>query len=143
MNCEAADAVRIGQMGKHVRGSVIVRGQLVQIERTPCHLGGSRPWFLCPSCDRRCGVLYPTQCKRCAGLHHEVEHMGVLDRQYARARKLRRALGQTDGNLTRPIPAKPHRMRWHTYFRIRQDIQEQEARIACRLTAWLTHPKLR
>lgn len=27
------------------------------IEWTPCHLGGERPWFLCPSCGRRMAKL--------------------------------------------------------------------------------------
>jgi hypothetical protein len=32
----------------------------VGIERTPCHVGGSRPWFICPAlgCGRRVAILY-------------------------------------------------------------------------------------
>lgn len=31
--------------------------QPVHIERTVCNFGGSRPWFTCPSCQSRVGVL--------------------------------------------------------------------------------------
>src|ERR1700687_1504971 len=32
----------------------------VPIAHTPCHLGGSRPWFICPAvgCGRRVAILY-------------------------------------------------------------------------------------
>jgi hypothetical protein len=44
----------------------------VPVERTPCHFGGTRPWFRCPRCDRRVGVLYDAGkwfwCRHCTGL---------------------------------------------------------------------------
>lgn len=30
----------------------------VPILRTPCRLGGTRPWFACPGCGRRVALLY-------------------------------------------------------------------------------------
>lgn len=30
----------------------------VHIDSTPCNYGGCRWWFLCPSCHRRCRILY-------------------------------------------------------------------------------------
>src|SRR5215210_7714762 len=30
----------------------------VGLERTPCTLGGSRPWFVCPGCGTRRAVLF-------------------------------------------------------------------------------------
>ncbi len=30
----------------------------VWVERTRCHYGGSRAWFRCPWCQRRCAVFY-------------------------------------------------------------------------------------
>src|SRR5829696_6492784 len=32
--------------------------QSVGVESTPANLGGSRHWWLCPLCDRRCLKLY-------------------------------------------------------------------------------------
>jgi hypothetical protein len=42
----------------------------VRIERTPCNLGGSRHWFICPAvgCGRRAAILYGGgnfACRRC------------------------------------------------------------------------------
>ena len=42
------------------------------INCTPCNYGGSRPWLLCPSCGRRCAVVYfgapggRYACRRCS-----------------------------------------------------------------------------
>ncbi len=30
----------------------------VALDRTDCNYGGSRPWWLCPQCERRCAILY-------------------------------------------------------------------------------------
>ena len=32
--------------------------QVVLLESTPCTLGGSRPWFRCPTCSRRVAIIY-------------------------------------------------------------------------------------
>ena len=44
----------------------------VDLDRTPCNFGGSRAWFLCVGCDRRCRVLSLSRtyfiCRECAGL---------------------------------------------------------------------------
>lgn len=34
--------------------------ETVPLERTACHYGGKRPWFLCPRCWWRVAVLYGT-----------------------------------------------------------------------------------
>lgn len=45
-----------------VEGFVRVLGLNVAVERTRCNLGGSRAWFLCPTCNRRwIGLLEPTK----------------------------------------------------------------------------------
>ena len=31
--------------------------QAIGLEYTPCNFGGRRPWFTCPGCQRRVGVL--------------------------------------------------------------------------------------
>jgi hypothetical protein len=30
----------------------------LRVAFTSCHYGGSRPWFVCPACERRAGKLY-------------------------------------------------------------------------------------
>lgn len=48
----------------------------VPIVCTPCHFGGVRYWFLCPSCGKRVGVLYLAgkyvfACRGCWNLTYE------------------------------------------------------------------------
>lgn len=46
----------------------------VEIDRTECNFGGTRPWLLCPRCDDRVAKIYQTAtydrwvCRDCAGL---------------------------------------------------------------------------
>ncbi|MEW6380820.1 MAG: hypothetical protein AB1611_14600 [bacterium] len=46
----------------------------IDIGSTPCHFGGVRYWFVCPSCRRRAGKLYLApgtrhfRCRNCANL---------------------------------------------------------------------------
>jgi hypothetical protein len=41
----------------------------VPLERTPCHFGGERPWFLCPSME----CMHHTTYMRLFWEHHEAE----------------------------------------------------------------------
>jgi len=44
----------------------------VFLDHTPCRLGGSRPWFLCPArrCGRRVAILYGGTIFACRRCHH-------------------------------------------------------------------------
>src|SRR5439155_6987853 len=60
-------------------------------------LGGQRPWFTCPGCERRCGKLhfapYLPRCRDCADLRYESQLENKLERGMRRARRIRRRLG--------------------------------------------------
>jgi hypothetical protein len=47
----------------------------IHLERTPCTFGGERTWVVCPSCGRRCAVLYAVgsafQCRSCHRLAYQ------------------------------------------------------------------------
>lgn len=116
MICESQRQIHIGNLPKGVQGFVSVQGANVMIERTACNMGGSRAWFLCPACNRRCAVLYPVKCRLCLRLHYASEHEGKLDRLLRKAIKHRTKHGQSKGGVAVPFPSKPKRMRWHTYF---------------------------
>src|SRR5215831_7329382 len=51
----------------------------VRLERTPCHFGGSRPWFRCPRCWALRAVIYGVAsdgkfgCRRCMRLAYATE----------------------------------------------------------------------
>ena len=69
--------------------------QRVPILRTECPFGGTRPWFGCPGCSRRCAVLFLRPwgfvCKRCGGLAYTSTREDEIARN-ARARNKAAAL---------------------------------------------------
>ena len=88
----------------------------VRIERTPCHFGGSRPWFRCPRCWSLRAVIYGVAsdgkfgCRRCLRLGYASEGESRIDRINRKLQKLQAKLGE-DGE-------KPKWMRWRTFDRI-------------------------
>lgn len=54
------------------------------LTQTPCHLGGSRRWFICPSCQRRIGVLYMRNkrfgCRTCQKVSYQSQSGDAEDR---------------------------------------------------------------
>lgn len=46
----------------------------IYIDQTPCHYGGFRYWFICPSYGRRCGKVYSgklgLECRECCDLNY-------------------------------------------------------------------------
>lgn len=130
MICEARPKNRVGDYVSGLESLAVVWGVNVAITRTACHLGGSRPWFVCPACGRRCSILYPVHCRICLRLHYAAEHESRLDRLLRKAIKHRARFGQSGGGIVAPFPVKPHRMRWHTYLRARCKAQDMEGQIA-------------
>jgi hypothetical protein len=102
--------------------------QRVPILRTACHLGGQRAWFRCTvhfggkHCGRRAAILYSAgdlfACRRCYGLAYASQQESPRFRSISRSQKIRMRLGGS-ANLFEPFPAKPPRMHWQTYNRLR------------------------
>lgn len=79
----------------------------LQIERTPCNYGGVRPWFRCPSCGRRCAVVYygapggRYACRRCVRVTYLSQCEDETGRLWRKQRKIDRKLaggaGEWDG----------------------------------------------
>ena len=75
---------------------------------TPCHLGGERPWFICPArgCGRRVAKLYGGgifACRHCYRLAYDCQREGATDRGLRRADKNqgpRGGPGVLNGNRT-------------------------------------------
>lgn len=111
--------------------------QRVPITWTACHLGGRRPWFVCPVyssgqyCGRRVALLYGVgelfACRRCYGLAYACQREALHHRGLGRAQKLRMRLGGSP-NMTEPFPDKPKGMHWQTYDRLRHTHDIAEAR---------------
>lgn len=96
--------------------------QSIIFDRTPCHYGGHRTWFLCPCCKKRIAVLYGAGklflCRHCYDLAYGSQQEGKIDRLMRKARKIRHRLGAGD-NLFIPIWQKPKGMHETTYLRLR------------------------
>jgi hypothetical protein len=97
--------------------------QQIDIEQTPCHFGGSRSWFTCPTCFNRVGVLVGAgklfKCRKCYQLPYMCQTESRSDRASRRIRKIQKRLGNPDWeNVLYPRFPKPKGMHWKTYDRI-------------------------
>lgn len=99
--------------------------QSVQIDRLPCHFGGTRPVFRCPNCWRRCCWLYLDggwfECRRCVGAPYWSQTASPSDRMGMGIRRLqaRLAPGQDINRQSMHwIPRRPRGMRRATYRRL-------------------------
>lgn len=114
----------------------------VYLDWTPCHLGGERPWFICPEekCGRRVAILYSGRifaCRNCHQLAYSSQRESVSDRAARRANKIRERLGWKKGILNPKGWRKPKGMHWRTFKRLNT---KHDALVAISLkgiTAWL------
>jgi len=102
----------------------VVQG--IQIHRTRCRFGGSRPWFACPRCKRRAAILYLwgwPSCRTCARMAYPSQSEDKTGRSWRRSRKIESKLGGE-------FPAKkPKWMRRTTYERLWEaGMREEELR---------------
>lgn len=96
--------------------------QRVQMQTSPCHLGGQRYWFTCPRCSKRVAVLFAPgryfACRQCGGLGYATQKEGAGERASTKADKLRKRLGWRTGILN-GSGGKPKGMHWKTYERLK------------------------
>jgi hypothetical protein len=106
--------------------------EVVLIDRTPCHYGRFRLWFLCPKCDRRVAILFFVHtrflCRYCHRLSYSSQNEDVLARMKRRTWKIRGLLGASD-NLTVAIWKKPKGMHWRTFERLRRNERLANAKV--------------
>lgn len=91
----------------------------VTVVRTQCHLGGCRPWFLCPArgCGRRVAILYGGgifACRHCCNLAYASSREGLAARTARRLRKIEARLSWDSGRTG----YKPKWMRRKTFERL-------------------------
>ena len=94
--------------------------QVVPIVRTSCGYGGTRKWFQCPVCHRRCELLYLRAnrfaCRGCQEVACTSQSGGPMDRFMQKSHKLR----------SRVADGRPKGMRWRTCDRIWEQVNEIE-----------------
>jgi hypothetical protein len=108
---------------------------LINLEWTPCHLGGERPWFACPECGRRCALLYLNPhlaCRACHQLVYACQRETDYARLIRRTNKLRRRLGWEPGILN-DDGGKPAGLHWHTYYQLMRQQQRYQLLALCEL----------
>lgn len=97
----------------------------VDLQWTACHLGGQRPWFLCPRCGRRVAVLWGGDiyaCRHCHKLAYPSQREAPHDRLLSRALKIRDRLGWDDA-----YGPKSKGMHWKTFHRLVQKYERFNA----------------
>lgn len=71
--------------------------QTIRLAHTACNYGKSRPWFVCPICQRRAGVLYMRAgrfaCRNCQRVSYVSQSCDVLDRMWRKQAKIEARLG--------------------------------------------------
>ena len=98
----------------------------VRLQTTPCHYGGLRYWFICPSigCSRRVGILYKRgryfACRCCQQLVYKSQREIKGDRADRKVNKIKEKLKWPGGILNFP-GGKPKGMHWKTYYRLLAD----------------------
>ena len=107
--------------------------ETVRIVRVACHLGGTRPYFICPgvvngiACGRRVTKLHgPGRyflCRYCYRLAYASQSESRWDRAVRRAKKIRQRLGG-DPDIAAPFPKKPRGMWRRTYQQLREQAFE-------------------
>src|SRR5262249_31656465 len=113
----AGDTAIVCTVGDRHRSRV----RLVHLERPI--FGGVRSYFLCPTCDRHCDLLYSRQhtaCRKCHRLAYASEKEPRSARRLRQMFKRRERLGQMEGGIVAAFPAKPKWWRWPKYLRIWQ-----------------------
>jgi len=119
-----------------------VREERIDLEARRPGLGGQRWYGRCPGCRRLVRVLWgwgavPFRCVPCNGLAYVTAQSSKRDRPLIMARRIGAKLGEVPDLFEMGVaPPKPDWMRWPTYRRLAEEIQErarQEVRLLPRL----------
>lgn len=88
----------------------------VDIDRTPCHYGGSRPWFICPGCGRRRRLLhlhdYVFKCRTCHRLTYRTSRSsgrGAMAQANKHALRYQKLFARIDHDHRRVHPGRGER----------------------------------
>ena len=125
-------------------GSTHTIAELISIVTTPLRFGGFRHWFACPSCSRRCRIVYggaPFRCRLCRGARYDSQYSpqshGICDLRWQIRDRLEERLGcRWPGGLD-GFPPRPPRMHWATYLRLKARDDELAGRWCISSYAWL------
>ena len=107
-------------------------GQWISLAWTNCHFGGQRPWFRCPTCNRRVAVLYKISqlfsCSQCNNISYYSRCQSPLVRLLRKKNKLRKRI-TFDDDWGLDFFRKPKGMHRKTYGRLLNEFGTIEQQI--------------
>ncbi len=72
--------------------------QTIRLDRSSCTFGGTRPWFVCPCCHRRAGLLFMRwgrfACRTCQQVAYASQSCDGIDRLWRKQAKIEARLGK-------------------------------------------------
>ena len=92
----------------------------IRLDKTACHFGHYRHWWLCPKCSKRVAVLYCAGtyvCRHCIGANYHSQLQQPIDRLFSRADAIRQRLGWQSG-IAHGNQGRPKYMHFTTYYRL-------------------------
>ena len=98
--------------------------QTILLTYTACHYGNARPWFSCPTCHRRAGLLYLRAgrfaCRHCQKVSYSSQSCDLMDRMWRKQAKIETRLADDW--------QRPKGMRLKTYDRLTDQLEVCEQR---------------
>jgi len=102
----------------------VANSQTIDFCETPCHLGGSRKWFVCHQCRAKAAKLrffgMSFVCGNCVGLGYRSQRINRAKRMQNRAAKIKDELDiEMSASLCRFVEDydRPKGMHWSTFRR--------------------------
>lgn len=92
----------------------------IRLDKTACHFGNYRHWWLCPKCSKRVAVLYCAGtyvCRHCLSVPYGSQLQQPIDRLFSRADAIRQRLGWQSG-IAYGNQGRPKGMHFTTYYRL-------------------------
>ena len=92
----------------------------IRLDKTACHFGHYRHWWLCPSCSKRVAVLYCAGtyvCRHCLSVPYGSQLQQPIDRLFSRADAIRQRLKWQSG-IAYGNQGRPKGMHFTTYYRL-------------------------
>lgn len=104
--------------------------QSIDIAWTPCHFGGHRPWFLCPSkqCNKRVAILYgpqPMLCRHCRRIAYESQRENNIQRMLRKLRSIEASCPRPQDKSAPNTLMRPKGMHYRTF----QQLQSRHQRL--------------
>lgn len=102
--------------------------EVIRCDFTNQNIGGVRRWFICPSCARRCRVLFcgaSFLCRNCLSATYPSQYTELRIPELAAADRALRRVGKAAGSV-RVFPEKPSKMHWRTYRKLEADFYDGE-----------------